>query len=232
MNEGPRIVCHMITSVDGRLHPSRFTASPDGTVKDWNKVAETCRDLYPNDGWIVGRATMEEMAKGEPHPPERFEAPPRPHHFARRSGPIAVAFDRTGRVHFRSAEIGGDHAVVVLGSAVADAHLAELQADGVSYIVSDTQEIDLGAALAVLRREMDVRTLMLEGGAEINGAFLAAGLVSEFSVVVAPALDADLDVQGIVAHPDGLKGQTQLSLIDAKPLDHGAVHLRYKVLPG
>ncbi len=28
MSETPTIVCHMITSVDGRLHPSRFTASP------------------------------------------------------------------------------------------------------------------------------------------------------------------------------------------------------------
>ncbi len=223
----------MVTSIDGRLHPSRFTASPDGVVKDWSRLTEGLHDSYGGEGWIVGRATMQEMAKGEPHPPAAFEPPPRPHHIARRDAKaIAVTFDRGGRVHYRAGEIGGDHAVAVLGSGVADAHLAELVADGVSYIVSQTPDIDLRAALAVLKREFGVSQLLLEGGAEINGAFLAAGLVEELSVVVAPALDADLDVQGIVAFPGGLKGRVQLRLIGCDRLDHGAVHLRYEVLPG
>jgi len=233
MSETPTIVCHMVTSVDGRLHPSRFTASPDGTVKDWSRATEALHDAEGGHGWIVGRATMAEMAKGEPHPPETFDAPPRPHHFARRDAKaFAISFDRTGRLHFRGSEVGGDHAVVVLGRSVGDAHLAELRGDGVSYLVSDTDEIDLRAALAVLKRELGIGKLLLEGGAEINGAFLAAGLVDEFSVVVAPALDGDLDVQGIVAFPGGLKGRMQLSLTGCDRLEHGVVHLRYKVLPG
>lgn len=232
MSELPRIVCHMVTSIDGRLHPSRFTTSPDGVVKDWSRVAEALHDHYGAQGWIVGRATMQEMAKGEPHPPARFDAPPRPHHFARRdAAAYAITFDRGGRVHFRGDAIGGDQAVVVLGSRVTDAHLAELRADGVSYLVSDAAEIDLRAALAVLRSELGLRTLMLEGGAEINGAFLAAGLVEELSVVVAPALDADLEVQGIVAFPGGLKNRVEMQLAGCQALEHGAVHLRYKVLP-
>ncbi|MBB3949083.1 dihydrofolate reductase family protein [Aureimonas jatrophae] len=233
MSELPTIVCHMVTSIDGRLHPSRFTASPDGVVKDWGRMTEELHDRYGGDGWIVGRATMQEMAKGEPHPPVQFEPPPRPLRVAQREAPaIAVTFDRRGRVHFRGDAIGGDHAVVVLGSAVEDAHLAELAADGVSFIVSETPDIDLRAALVTLKREFGVSKLLLEGGAEINGAFLAAGLVAEFSVVIAPALDADLDVQGIVAFPGGLKDRVKLRLIGCDRLDHGAVHLRYEVLPG
>lgn len=31
----PHVSILMVTSVDGRLHPSRFTASPEGTRRDW-----------------------------------------------------------------------------------------------------------------------------------------------------------------------------------------------------
>ncbi len=30
----PFIICHMGTSIDGRLHPSRFTAAPEGVSAD------------------------------------------------------------------------------------------------------------------------------------------------------------------------------------------------------
>ncbi|MEG8023520.1 dihydrofolate reductase family protein [Sphingomonas aurantiaca] len=119
--------------------------------------------------------------------------------------------------------------VVLLGGDVDDAHLAELAANGVSYLVSSTTEIDLADALATLRRELEIETLLLEGGAGLNGAFLAAGLVDELSIVVAPALDGGDDAQRIVAAGDGLKGKVTLSLLGCEPLDGGAVHLRYAV---
>jgi len=40
-------------------------------------------------------------------------------------------------------------------------------------------EIDFAGALTTLRRELGIETLLLEGGAGINGSFLAAGLVDE-----------------------------------------------------
>ncbi len=61
----PYIICHMVTSIDGRLHPSRFTAPAAGIP------AEALRGHYEQvtgqfeaEGWIVGRKTMAEMAKG------------------------------------------------------------------------------------------------------------------------------------------------------------------------
>jgi hypothetical protein len=61
----PYIICHMVTSIDGRLHPSRFTVPAAGIP------AEVLRGHYEQvtgqfgaEGWIVGRKTMAEMAKG------------------------------------------------------------------------------------------------------------------------------------------------------------------------
>lgn len=123
--------------------------------------------------------------------------------------------------------------MVLLGRDVSDSHLAELAADGVSYIVSETAEIDLAAMLDVLGRELSIRRLLLEGGAGINGSFFAAGLVDELSLLVAPALDARAGNQGFVEFGEsGLAGKMQLSLTSCETLAHGLIHLRYAVSPG
>jgi len=232
MTDRPRIICHMTSSIDGGLHPSRYTDSPDGSAKDWTAAYEALHETFDADGWIVGRVTMAEMAKGTPHPPEDPGNVARPFLFQdRAASSFAIAPDRSGKLHFARPDIGGDHVVVLLGSAVGDAHLAELAGDGISYIVADTAEIDLPAAMRVIRRELGIETLLLEGGAGINGAFLAAGLVDELSIVLAPALDGGDGAQRIVAAGDGLKGAVQLSLLGCETLTGGALHLRYAVTP-
>ncbi|RVC07762.1 riboflavin deaminase, partial [Mesorhizobium sp. M7A.F.Ca.CA.002.15.2.1] len=36
----PQIICHMLASLDGSLHPSRYTSSPDGTRAEWSSLYE------------------------------------------------------------------------------------------------------------------------------------------------------------------------------------------------
>lgn len=230
----PHVICHMLASLDGSLHPSRYTMSPDGTRAEWSGLYEQIHDDLEGDAWIVGRVTMAEMSKAGTHPPAQFGKVDRPHHFALRDGATyAVALDASGRLHFAKPDVGGDHVVVLLGRDVADSHLAELAADGVSYIVSETAEIDLAAMLDVLGQELGIRRLLLEGGAGINGSFFAAGLVDELSLLVAPALDARAGNQGFVEFGEsGLAGKMQLSLTSCETLAHGLIHLRYAVSPG
>ncbi|MER8375554.1 RibD family protein [Mesorhizobium sp. M1406] len=230
----PQIVCHMLASLDGSLHPSRYTKSPDGTLAEWSSLYEHIHNDLAGDAWIVGRVTMAEMSKAVAHPPANAGKVDRPYHFARAgAGIYAVALDTSGRLHFSKPDIGGDHVVVLLGRDVADSHLAELAADGVSYVVAETADIDLSAMVEVLGREFGIRRLLLEGGAGINGSFLAAGLVDELSLLVAPALDGRAANQGFVEFGEsGLAGKTQLSLKSCEALTHGLVHLRYAVTPG
>jgi riboflavin biosynthesis pyrimidine reductase len=101
----------------------------------------------------------------------------------------------------------------------------------VSYVVAETSDIDLPKALDVLAREFGIKHLVVEGGAATNGAFLAAGLVDELCILVAPALDAGENVQGIVHYGDGLAGKVRLRFKSVDTLDHGVVQLRYDVLP-
>ena len=230
----PHIICHMIASLDGSLHPSRCTTSPDGTRAEWSNIYEEVHQTFDADAWLIGRVTMAEMSKAGPHAPAQFGAVGRPYYFAsRHAGKYAVALDPTGKLHFAKAEVNGDHVVVLLGRDVPDSHLAELSADGVSYIVAEMAEIDLAATLDLLGRELNIRRLLLEGGATVNGAFFAAGLVDELSLIVAPIVEGRVGVQSFVEFGEqGLAGKVQFSMKSCERLERGLVHLRYTVTPG
>ena len=58
----PHVSILMVTSIDGRLHPSRFTASPDGTRGDWYGQYEKVHAALQANAWLVGRVTMAEMS--------------------------------------------------------------------------------------------------------------------------------------------------------------------------
>jgi len=69
------IVCHMAASVDGRLHPSRW--SPFVEDCSVGGVYEEVANQYDYVGWMIGRVTMAEYseaitesepAKLRPHP--------------------------------------------------------------------------------------------------------------------------------------------------------------------
>jgi len=222
----------MVTSIDGRLHPSRFTSSPDGTSRDWSTQYEKVHASLGSDAWLVGRVTMAEMSKAAAHPPSKPAPVRRPIHVAKSdAATFAVALDPSGKVHFQRGDVAGDHVIVLLGKDVPDSHLAELAADGVSYIVSEKSEIDLAASLDALAREFGIEHVVVEGGAATNGAFLAAGLVDDLHILVAPAVDGGENVQGIIHYRDGLAGKMRMQFKWARALDHGVVQLRYAVLP-
>ena len=227
----PHIICHMMTSLDGGLHPSRWTASADGNRAGWSTAYEDIHKRFGADGWLVGRVTMAEISKAGPHAPERpFDVDRSLHIASPDARSFAIAVDQHGKLHFNGGDLDGDHVIVLLGKDVADQHLAELVADGVSYIVSDRQEMDLATLLETLGRAFNIRRLLLEGGAAVNGSFFAAGLVDELSLLVAPAVDARKGSDRVIEYgQDGLAGKCELSLLSCDRLDDGLLHLKYAV---
>jgi riboflavin biosynthesis pyrimidine reductase len=204
--------------------------TPDGERKDWGTMFEKVHDALGGDAWIVGRVTMQEMSKAAAHPPAAVPKVNRPLHVATREATrFGIVLDPSGKAHFSGGTVWGDHMIALLGKGVGDAHLAELAADGVSYIVADGSEIDLAAMLETVNRTFGIKRLLLEGGGTENGSFLAAGLVDEVHVLIGPAFDGDSSQHGIVFHPGGLAGKCELSFRAATPIEHGMVHLRYAV---
>ena len=231
----PHIICHMGTSIDGRLHPSRSTKAASGIPAEvLRSHYERIHDGFDADGWIIGRVTMNEMAKGTARHIANPPRLPREPHLANRDGrKLAIGIDPSGRVHFGKDNVGGDHAVAVLGEQVSDSHLAELREDGASYIFAGPKGDDLPGAMAQLASLFGAGRLLLEGGGGINGAFLKHGLIDEFSTLIFPAVDGVAGSQSIVDYrgPEGDRpgaGQS-LRLTHCETLEGGMVWLRHAV---
>lgn len=226
----PHVTCLMLSTLDGRLDSGLSGDGAAAGIKARGEAFEAAHDEIGCDGWIIGRVTGAEMSKATAHPPAEFPAPTRPAHFARRDADCyGIIVDRSAKLHFSKPDIGGDHVVVLLGADVADSHLAELAADGVSYVVSDGDEIDLAAALETLSRELGLKRLLLEGGGGVNGAFLKAGLVDEVVVLIWPAINGVTGGRSIFETGDeSLSDRLSLDLKSCDVRD-GVVWLRYAV---
>ncbi len=227
----PHVLCLMLSSIDGRLHASKWTKSPDGGPKAWSALYEQYQDTLKADAWLVGRTTMAEMSKATAHPVGRGDSPSRPvHRAATATGPFAIAVDTSGSLHFDKPAVNGNSVIVALGANVSDYHLRELAADGVSYLVAEGSTIDLAAMLETLSTTFGIRRLALEGGAAINGSFFAAGLVDELQVIVGPGLDARTGADGIIEHgEEGLAGRVELTFVGCETMALGCVRLSYAV---
>jgi 2,5-diamino-6-(ribosylamino)-4(3H)-pyrimidinone 5'-phosphate reductase len=205
----PRVICHMMSSVDGRIVPGDWPISAEA-----RRHYELVHATYDADGWICGRVTMEPFAKSVRSDAEVAREHVRESRASREDfiaegshDSFAFAIDASGRLAWESSDIDGDHVVAILSERVSEEYLDFLRERGVSYILAGAREIDLPAALDRIGERFGVRTLMLEGGGRINGGMLRAGLIDEVSVLVAPVVDArigtpalfDLDVSDEVA---------------------------------
>ena len=72
-----------------------------------------------------------------------------------------------------------------------------LREKGISYIVCGKSSVDLADAVNRLGEHFGIRTLLLEGGGHINGAFLQVDLLDEVSLLVVPGIDGRHDIPAV-----------------------------------
>lgn len=226
----PYVVCHMVASVDGRILHSRWRPR----TRDGGDLFERLHVKLGGDAWVVGRVTGQEFAKGKPYDTGTEQTYPREPWLARRDADAyGIVLDAQGKIAWGRADIGGDPIVVVLTEQVADAHLAGLRREGVSYFFAGERELDLAAALEFLNRELGVKRVLIEGGGGSNGAFLRAGLIDEISLAICPVVDGAKGAPSVFDSTDQdteLRAPiAQMALESCEVLDGGAVWLRYRI---
>ncbi len=91
--------------------------------------------------------------------------------------------------------------VVLTTERAGSRRLRALQAVADEVKVCGEEEIDFRSALAWLREKWGVRRLLCEGGGELNGALLAAGLVDELHLTLCPVIFGGRDAPTIADGP-------------------------------
>ena len=150
-----------------------------------------------------------------------------------RPSPVAAVLTRSGELPRERRFFTDDsfEAVVYLASdapAGARERLAELGRPVVVVPADDAPR----AVLAHMRDELGARRVLVEGGAQLNGEFLRAGLIDEFFLTLAPKIAGGSESSHSVAWSGAamVEAMIDMNLIAAVPcIETGEVFLRYRI---
>ena len=222
----PHIICHMLSSVDGRIDGDSLDAVM--SADDYEAVAAK----LGGNAWLCGRTTMQlHFAEKAPFVSSaNASAGPQPVFVARQAESYVVSVDTLGKLRWADGDLDGDHLVCVVSEAAPADYLAYLREKGISFIVAGESSVDLAKAMDLLGEHFGIRTLLLEGGGHINGAFLQAGLIDELSLLLVPGIDGRHDIPSVF---DGINpaqkaaAPLRLKSVEQRPGD--TLWIRYAV---
>jgi riboflavin biosynthesis pyrimidine reductase len=158
---------------------------------------------------------------------------PRIDFVARSDAPsYAIAIDPGGKLRWDSGSIDEEHAVAILTEQVPDRYLAFLRSRGVSYLFGGKTRVDLPKVLRELQARFGIRKLLLEGGGTINGSFLAAGVIDELSILIAPVADGGVGTPTLFDARKGSGPARHLKLLSVERRRGDLLWVRYRVRRG
>jgi len=227
-SQRPRVICHMATSVDGRIVADKWPDAP-AVRREYEQIHAS----YAADGWMCGRVTMQPFAGGlrsDAEVAREYTGAAREDFVAPGThDSFAVAIDPRGRLAWQSNDIDGDHVIAVLCERVSDQYLAFLRERGVSFVLAGKNDVDLALALEKIRGRFGVRTLMLEGGGRINGGMLAAGLIDEVSILVVPVADGRVGTPAVFDIERSGAAPRRLTVETVERRSDDMIWLRYRL---
>ena len=177
-NERPYVAVNMVATVDGRASVAGRTA-PISSVAD-RQLFHALRTAA--DAVMLGAGTLRAERYGrlvrDPHRREQRIAA------GLAADPLAIVVSASLDLPADLPLLADRHSrVVVITSA--EGSIAGCAAR-VEYLRS--APVDLGSALAALRREHAVRSILCEGGPSLNASLFAQGLVDELFLTTVPKL--------------------------------------------
>ena len=229
----PKIICHILQSVDGNIDGS-FFSQPETipALREFSRI----REEYACDAVISGAITASEIYSNSlaDDLPEVLETYSRTDWQAAKADKYAVIIDGEGTILWQSGTVErrGDkmHVVTILQENVSDAYIAHLRQAGVSYVFAGKDSLDLPLAVRKLKEQFGIEKMLLSGGGIVDWAFLQAGLIDEISLIIPPVIDGGTGLAS--AFDDSAFAANHspkpLSLIDVQRLDEDCIWLRYQ----
>lgn len=236
----PKVICHIMASVDGHIQVERWTAPADGVAKsDLMKTYSDIGQTLSTDAWTFGKNTVRDIFPdttsifpiGEKDTEEDTPVGKTSVYIGSRSSKrIFISFDPEADIIYTASQLRGCDIVVVLDiSTATPRYLAHLRKIGISYVVVENI-MKLGNVLETLNKKFGIQSISLQGGGTLNGAMLNKGLIDELSLVVYPGLDCNKSSVSIFDNTiDSFVGRQSLTLLSVQQKDNGVVWLRYKV---
>lgn len=234
----PYIICHILTSLDGRISGNFFKETDTALFSaEYRRISEE----FNVDAYAYGSTTL---AEGFTHGTKpdlswyKDKSITREDYVAKTNAEkYLIAVDPYGTLGWEMSVVtgrgrgqDGAHVIEVLCENVSDEYLAFLQDKGISYIFSGKEQLELSLAAEKLKRIFGIKRISLQGGGVTNGSFAGEDLIDEISMVIAPAADCGSDVPTMfeteaLAHP--MSKALPFKLNDVKRPQNSGVWLDY-----
>ena len=152
----PYIVCHMLTSLDGKITgPYMKTKAVKGASDEYERINAS----YRSQGWLCGRVTTDENFTHyrKPALDESVPAVPEGDYVAVADAAMHyVSVDPSGRLGWETNSLRYEdrpvaHVVEVLTEKASNAYRAFLRRMGISYIIAGKDQLDCKVAAEKLR---------------------------------------------------------------------------------
>jgi riboflavin biosynthesis pyrimidine reductase len=210
-DDRPYVFVNMASTVDGKIVLKEHGGTAAGIGGPTDQLL--FRRLQKSaEGALIGGGTL--RASQVIYPPDvtRFAAT--------RSGDLPLQ-----NRFFRDAP---DRAYVVIPEDMARAERDRLHA-ATNVIEAGKGDVDLRAVLRTMRREMKLRTLLCEGGAQLNDQLIRLGLVDELFLTLSPKLKGGARLPTIMTG-DGFAPDMALPMALISVYHDGdEIYLRYRL---
>lgn len=220
----PYIICHMMSSVDGRIDCA-MTAEIEKT-----DVYYQALDRLHFDAVLEGRVSRQmHYALSEPFKAkEMTPIGEEKYYMAHSADHYDIAVDTHGTLMWPE-DASNNNLLVITDEQCPREYHNYLTENGISWIACGRKGIDLGRAVELLGDVFGIRRLGIVGGGHINGAFLQAGLLDEVSIMIGGGIDGR---SGMAAVFDGIRQTdyppTLLTLNEVERMGN-TVWLKYNV---
>lgn len=230
----PYVVCHMLTSVDGKIDGA-YMNIPEcgGALKEY----ENLRSRYECQAALYGTTTMKGGYCAGIAPKffeDRITDTGKDYVGSFQGKNFIVSLDPKGELGWESPDIEKKnrpkaHVIEALTAQAADGYTAYLRRIGISYVFAGDTEIDCVLLLRKLKKLFGIERLMIAGGGYTNWSFLQAGCIDELSLVIAPIADGNTTSVSIFERAGFLPncGPVALTLKGVERTEDGSVWLRY-----
>ena len=199
----PYITCYMLNSLDGKIIGEYFNTERG---REYIAKYEQIHDRINAKASMFGRVTFLDWP-WQLAPDNKPELQTNVPHIERsdyvadvNADKYCVAIDQSGKLAWGSnimlrgsSDIYvnriGDHIISVLKERVPDTYLQYLRDRKVSYIFGGKETLDFKLVVEKLYSLFGIDHLLLEGGGNLNGAFIREGLVDEYKVLLVATID-------------------------------------------
>jgi len=217
----PKVVIHIVTSLDGKVNG--FEAD----IGAYYKLAET----FEPDCMLSGSNTILAADMPDPVPEWCFEAAAQ---YSSCSRMIMAIVDSQGRIRNWNAikkQPFWKKPVALCSKSTPKEYLDYLKKEGIEFIIAGKEKVDLPEAMKELHLKFGVETIRIDSGGTLSTLMLAQGLVDEISLLLHPGIAGNLSSKRFIEDA-GLKlgKPIDMRLEHVEKLENDYVWLKYTVI--